>query len=425
MLHGHDIHALQVRNDTLEQQFKSSMPLLKQSFIQSLLHHEQDLDHLSEQAAYYGMASTCSYYTVMCMELRGIRGQTNKDVYLFTYAVINISSEIMHRTAEGWVFRVKGTQLLAVCESGTASQSVEHIQSNMLLLAEEIRAAVEQALSIMITLGVGRAHQGLHNIHASYQEAQEALQYQLVEGGGKVLFIERLNTNAGDYDVFMEADKHITAALKLANLGQAREHLKLLYDHLLQRTGHLNYQLTIQGFMQLIAGALKIAHEADSKKAASLFGYNLYCKLTELRSLHHMIHWLENEVYPKVVNVMSDRYNRQHLDIVQRALDYIHDHYNEDLSQPLVAGRLSVSNSEFSHLFKEAMGCNFSDYVLTYRMEKAKELLSSTYLKISEIAEELQYNNSQNFIRTFKRVVGMTPGEYRHRNSSSERKITS
>jgi two-component system response regulator YesN len=49
-------------------------------------------------------------------------------------------------------------------------------------------------------------------------------------------------------------------------------------------------------------------------------------------------------------------------------------------------------------------------------MEKAKELLSGTSLKVAEIADQLRYNNAQNFIRMFKRFTGLTPGEYRVRH---------
>jgi len=48
-----------------------------------------------------------------------------------------------------------------------------------------------------------------------------------------------------------------------------------------------------------------------------------------------------------------------------------------------------------------------------FRLQKAKSLLQETNIPIKEIAEKLQYRNSQNFIRFFKKKVGMTPGDYR------------
>ena len=48
-----------------------------------------------------------------------------------------------------------------------------------------------------------------------------------------------------------------------------------------------------------------------------------------------------------------------------------------------------------------------------YRMDMAKKWLKETDMKIAEIAERLQYNNSANFIRSFRKIEGTTPGKYR------------
>ncbi|UNK17862.1 helix-turn-helix transcriptional regulator [Paenibacillus sp. N3/727] len=81
----------------------------------------------------------------------------------------------------------------------------------------------------------------------------------------------------------------------------------------------------------------------------------------------------------------------------------------------MLAKIAGIPPSQLSQMFKEELGITFSDYLILYRMDKAKELLQNTDLKIFEIAERLRYQNSQNFIRTFKKAHGMTPGDYRAR----------
>ncbi|MEH6996523.1 helix-turn-helix transcriptional regulator [Neobacillus drentensis] len=66
-----------------------------------------------------------------------------------------------------------------------------------------------------------------------------------------------------------------------------------------------------------------------------------------------------------------------------------------------------------SNVFKKEYGENFVDYLMNYRLQMAQTLLKDTDLAIKEIAERLQYRNSQNFIRFFKKKLGMTPGDYR------------
>lgn len=58
----------------------------------------------------------------------------------------------------------------------------------------------------------------------------------------------------------------------------------------------------------------------------------------------------------------------------------------------------------------------FSDYLAQYRIDMAKRWLLETNMKISEIADRLKYKNSENFIRFFKKITGVTPGKYRKIN---------
>ena len=68
-------------------------------------------------------------------------------------------------------------------------------------------------------------------------------------------------------------------------------------------------------------------------------------------------------------------------------------------------------------LFKEETGYNFSDYVIKIRMERARDLLVSTKLKIYEVASQTGYQYLPYFSRQFKEMYGMTPLEYRRKHS--------
>lgn len=70
-------------------------------------------------------------------------------------------------------------------------------------------------------------------------------------------------------------------------------------------------------------------------------------------------------------------------------------------------------------MFKEAFGENFGDFVQQLRINKAKRLLIESDISQQEIANLVGYSNSITFGRMFKRVVGMTPGEYRKQNFNS------
>ena len=67
-------------------------------------------------------------------------------------------------------------------------------------------------------------------------------------------------------------------------------------------------------------------------------------------------------------------------------------------------------------ILKMNRGKSFSDYVEEYKLEEAKQLLLNSSLSVAEIAAELNYTNSQNFIRFFSKSMGITPGKFRKIN---------
>ena len=72
-----------------------------------------------------------------------------------------------------------------------------------------------------------------------------------------------------------------------------------------------------------------------------------------------------------------------------------------------------MSRSGFQHLYKKMFGVSVTGDVISGRLERAKRLLSSTDLTVSEIASRCGYSNEFNFMRQFKDRVGRTPTQYR------------
>jgi YesN/AraC family two-component response regulator len=114
----------------------------------------------------------------------------------------------------------------------------------------------------------------------------------------------------------------------------------------------------------------------------------------------------------EAVQLLMEQKEGQH-PIKHFMLEYIHTHYNEDLSLEMVADKLNMSANYFSAYFKDKTGVNFSDYLTELRILKAKHLLLHSDQRIQDIAEQVGYLNANSFTRMFKKVTGITPGEYK------------
>ena len=102
-------------------------------------------------------------------------------------------------------------------------------------------------------------------------------------------------------------------------------------------------------------------------------------------------------------------------------LSYIHAHYSDyDFSVKQVAEYANMSLSAFSQYFRAQRGMTVIDYVLNQRIDAAKDKLAGTDMLISEIVFAIGYVSVPSFVNKFKRVTGMTPGEYREQSRARE-----
>ncbi len=107
-------------------------------------------------------------------------------------------------------------------------------------------------------------------------------------------------------------------------------------------------------------------------------------------------------------------------DIVEMALKFIQKNYRDQLTLEKVAAAVYLNPVYFSHLFKQSNGIGYKEYVIQLRIQKAKELLKYSTTKITDIAEQVGYQDMRHFTQVFRKAVCMTPSEYRsqERNSS-------
>lgn len=100
--------------------------------------------------------------------------------------------------------------------------------------------------------------------------------------------------------------------------------------------------------------------------------------------------------------------------MVVKAQRYIQEHYPEPLSLEELANYCFLSKSHFCRIFKTETGQTFKAYLNQVRINSAKNLLKTTPLKNYEIAEQIGFDDPSYFNGLFKKLVGMTPNEYRN-----------
>ena len=98
---------------------------------------------------------------------------------------------------------------------------------------------------------------------------------------------------------------------------------------------------------------------------------------------------------------------------IKQMLQYIQLHFSEPVTVSDIAGSALISESECLRCFRSIIGVPPIQYVKRYRVHRAAELLKSTEQGIAEIGDRCGFQDTSYFIRAFREIKGITPGEYR------------
>ena len=111
------------------------------------------------------------------------------------------------------------------------------------------------------------------------------------------------------------------------------------------------------------------------------------------------------------------RYNRNQSELTKNIASYIRHHLSDAIKTEDIAASLFMSRSHLSTRFKNETGMNLTEYIHYIKISEAKHLLAHTDKNLSLISNYLGYSSQSHFTRMFKKIVGMSPAEYREKHN--------
>ena len=108
---------------------------------------------------------------------------------------------------------------------------------------------------------------------------------------------------------------------------------------------------------------------------------------------------------------------------IKEAITYIEQNFQNDISIEDIAVSCGLNRSYFGKIFREEMGKSPQEFLISYRMTKATELLKITRLSIADIGNGVGYPNQLHFSRAFKNVYGISPRQWRNENVGENPKL--
>lgn len=317
------------------------------------------------------------------------------------YAVKNIAEEIFAKESRVYGIDIDRSRVIYIFDFDSINKD------NLHRACAQLIDVIEREFSVEVNIGIGGIYNDPSKLSISYGEAEQAAEYSKLSDEGTVEYSDISNLDS-KYYYSIESENAIVrhlingdkeAAMQTVNevielhKGASPAALKCLFFHiiatLLSLVNNKNFDID--------------ADARDQMNIDSLF------RCESVPELKRMI----SEIFDVLIGCVPDSKAGKRENFKEMLLDYADKNFDDNnMSLDMIATQFNVHPTYISHFFKEYIGENFSDYIATKRIEKAKILLGEGYA-INDIAAMVGYANSAVLIKKFKKIVGVTPGEYR------------
>ncbi|SFK97954.1 AraC-type DNA-binding protein [Paenibacillus sp. 1_12] len=384
---------------------------LQPFMIFKLVQGQLQAKEIEEQLQLFGYTQQFRWLAVVAIQIDTLEttrySETDRDLLLF--AVSNIVEETV--AAEHRLNPVVIDQSQVTVIRGNHA-SPDDFKDFMYATINQVQENVLKFLDLPISAGISRPFKAYDQTSKAYAEGLDALKYRITKDTETILFIE--NEEPETQMVFFpeHLEKQLVEAVKFADDKRAHVLLKEFLQILSNR--ELTHNQMQNWLMKLLMDLMYIPEQQDA--AISTLDTNaipLYLQLKRLNTVQEIEQWLMQQIIEPIILTMDQSKEAPYHKISNEVVRIIQSEYDRELTLEECASRLNYHSSYIRRALKKSMNINFSDYLLTYRMDVAKKWLTETEMKIADMARKLQYNNPQNFIRYFKKTTGMTPGQYR------------
>ena len=316
-------------------------------------------------------------------------------------ALLNVLTELMEEHGGGMVMKDRQKCYLIIAGYGSAEQKAMAEYGFERFLAKA-RKTLSMYFQIAVTIGISQLFDGYENLGRMYQQCRycldqtfyhmpgENLFYSKIRGEDRTALVrERLLACAEQDGMDDHSKKLLEAAAELFEQRQDPAALKKYLEYML----NLEAERTVYDSRRRFAMVEENARQMEHAETLSQL-LEEYCSCRRQ---------LSEDARTK--QVMSKT--------VAGIVSHIEKNYAKNLPLKEIAQAVELSPNYICELFKREMGINLSAYIMRYRISRAKELLVSTNLKSYEIAERTGFSDESYFSRSFKKVTGQSPYEFR------------
>lgn len=315
-----------------------------------------------------------------------------------------------------------GTEILTTFEGNSffcmlngECEVLENLDDVLIRIKHRLLMVNDVLQKICFTIGVSSICDNFSHIHDCVKECQLCMEYKILKGANKTIFYTDIPTiKRISEEVLFDnnTQRKLLEAVTHADGGEIEriidQLITVLYRHSRQIDGHIVINI-YKMLTELFFKGMAVFDFTDYGEFSLEF---LLSQGDCFFSISAAFSYL-NDVFQVLLRYSREEKKNYNLKSVKIAQLYVNEHFREPVTLEEIAKHVGLNDTYLSSIFKKQIGKSLIDYLTEVRVHRAKELLMNSDLNISEIAEQVGFNDAKYFTKRFKKFTGVSPNEYR------------
>jgi two-component system response regulator YesN len=394
--------------ENLRKQMQENLDLIKEKFFNDILNKRISKEVFQSRSEFLNLKIRGNIFQVAVLDIIKYNYFATEEKYqLINYSIYQFLKQYISTMEYMEYFQLSSSQFIIVCcfEQGSSLQLNEELNN--------LKTRIDGKFNICSTIGVGNAYEGFENIKRTYLEAVNTVRYQILSGRENIASISEIHEANISYDYLFDAEE-FTIRMKLGDIEGVKNQLNTMFEQI--ETQKEN-SFDIESF-NLFCMKLLICTFTALKSLNLDFRSIDINERQELSEIYEMKSYLD--IKNKIIRIIErvsnkvEEYKKDKKRItVEKVKSIINQYYAQDITVKFIADQLYLNQNYLGQLFKNETDISIIDYLNKVRVTKSKALLKNTDLMVYQIAEQVGFNDSQYFSTVFKKIVGVTPKEYK------------
>ncbi|MCR8630083.1 AraC family transcriptional regulator [Paenibacillus radicis (ex Xue et al. 2023)] len=406
----------------LQFKMEKAVPALREGFMLQLVQGHLSTfseQRIREEFEQFGIQIQDQQFSLLVIQLYGFTNSYSNfakgDEQLITFAAANIVDEMAGQLSKQTQIINFQDLTIGVLFISPEDHSREQIKSELFEFARLLIEPLRDYLKLQVVIGLSRITTSLKKIPVILEDTRQAVRYRDIEMENSIIDSEDIvlrGEHSTHYPFIQEK-----MLIQSMQMGLRDQSMQLVEEFLEALQVKSSKEFVIQqGMLQLLGNVQFAMLQIGCNPQHIYNGVNLFEQLLLIREPAAMLDWFKSKLIHPFIEEMQSIKDLQTKQIVDKVIAMLNENFMQDISLEACADRFGTYPQKLSASFRQTVGVNFIDYLTNLRLEKSKELLISTDLKINDIAEQVGYQPTY-YNRIFKKHEDITPGQYREKHA--------